>query len=73
MGDWNLPTTEEEFRVWLASADITFEEFKQLAVYKDNKDKYPWLANLEFTSIPDFKPGLLSDLMEKQPFHKGQK
>lgn len=73
MTDWNLPTIEKEFRAWLYSANITFAEFKQLAVYQDNKDKYPWLTNLEFTPIPDFKPGLLSDLMEKQPFHKEQK
>ena len=63
---WDLPTEEVEFRAWLAQSGMTVAQFKSLPVYKSNRGKFPWLDNLGFDSIPDFKPGVLADLMSQQ-------
>lgn len=66
---WDLPTNELDFRIWFSKSGMTVEQFRALPVYKDNKDKYPFLKRLGIVPIPDFKPGLLSRLMSEQPFH----
>ena len=67
---WNLPTTEDEFRIWLLRSGMSFAKFKTLPVYQMNKDRYSWLANLEFAPISDFSPGLLSGLLDDQPMRR---
>ncbi|MBU0611783.1 MAG: hypothetical protein KKI08_28160 [Armatimonadetes bacterium] len=45
---WDFPNihSAEDFRAYLARVPMTVEEFKQLPVYRWNKEKVPWLKEL---------------------------
>lgn len=44
---WDIPANSlDELRQWLASQELTVEQFKALPVYRFNIKKLAWLAEL---------------------------